>query len=199
MGEVLEVVGLSGRAGEKVKTYSGGMKRRLNLAAGLLHGPEVLLLDEPTAGVDPQSRNAIFDTLESLRGQGKAILYTTHYMEEAERLCDRIVIVDHGKVIAEDTLAGLQRLLPGGNRLVIQIASPFLPADLDGLIALSGVTSASLDGERITLVLDDLSTGASGALAWLASRKVATTQVSSERVGLEEVFLTLTGRTLRDT
>jgi len=84
------------------------MKRRLNLAAGLLHDPDLLLLDEPTVGVDPQSRNAIFDNLAELKARGKALLYTTHYMEEAERLADRIVVIDHGKVIADDTLAGLR-------------------------------------------------------------------------------------------
>ena len=103
-----ELVGLGDRLRERVKTFSGGMKRRLNLAAGLLHDPDVLLLDEPTVGVDPQSRNAIFDNLESLKARGKALLYTTHYMEEAERLADRIIVIDHGRVIADDTLAGLQ-------------------------------------------------------------------------------------------
>jgi len=108
IGSALELVGLSDRSKDLVKTYSGGMKRRLNLAAGLLHEPDILLLDEPTVGVDPQSRNAIFDNLEELKRRGKALLYTTHYMEEVERLADRIVIVDHGKVIADDTLEGLQ-------------------------------------------------------------------------------------------
>ena len=112
IARVLTLVGLADRARDAVKTFSGGMKRRLNLAAGLLHNPDILLLDEPTVGVDPQSRNAIFDNLEELRRRGKALLYTTHYMEEAERLCDRIVIVDHGKVVASDTLAGIERLLP---------------------------------------------------------------------------------------
>jgi ABC-2 type transport system ATP-binding protein len=105
----LEMVGLIDRARDRVKVFSGGMKRRLNLAAGLLHDPDILLLDEPTVGVDPQSRNAIFDNLEQLKKQGKALLYTTHYMEEAERLADRIVVIDHGKVIADDTLQGLTR------------------------------------------------------------------------------------------
>jgi ABC-2 type transport system ATP-binding protein len=104
----LDLVELGDRARDKVKTFSGGMKRRLNLAAGLLHDPDILLLDEPTVGVDPQSRNAIFDNLETLKRRGKALLYTTHYMEEAERLADRIVVIDHGRVIADDTLAGLQ-------------------------------------------------------------------------------------------
>jgi ABC-2 type transport system ATP-binding protein len=105
---VLRLVGLADRARDAVKTFSGGMKRRLNLAAGLLHDPDILLLDEPTVGVDPQSRNAIFDNLEVLKAEGKALLYTTHYMEEVERLADRIVIVDHGTVVADDTLAGLR-------------------------------------------------------------------------------------------
>jgi ABC-2 type transport system ATP-binding protein len=104
----LGLVGLSDRERDLVKTFSGGMKRRLNLAAGLLHDPDILLLDEPTVGVDPQSRNAIFDNLEELKRRGKALLYTTHYMEEAERLADRVVVIDHGRVIADDTLAGLQ-------------------------------------------------------------------------------------------
>ncbi|MGH7617186.1 MAG: ABC transporter ATP-binding protein [Gemmatimonadaceae bacterium] len=103
----LETVGLADRASDKVKTYSGGMKRRLNLAIGLLHDPDILLLDEPTVGVDPQSRNAIFGNLEQLKAQGKALLYTTHYMEEVERLADRVVVIDHGRVIANDTVAGL--------------------------------------------------------------------------------------------
>ena len=118
----MELVGLADRSKDLVKTYSGGMKRRLNLAAGLLHDPDILLLDEPTVGVDPQSRNAIFDNLEELKRRGKALLYTTHYMEEVERLADRIVIVDHGKVIADDTLDGLQsRLAPaGGGRVNLE-------------------------------------------------------------------------------
>jgi ABC-2 type transport system ATP-binding protein len=108
IGNAMALVELSDRLKDRVKTFSGGMKRRLNLAAGLLHDPDILLLDEPTVGVDPQSRNAIFDNLETLKRRGKALLYTTHYMEEAERLADRIVVIDHGTVIANDTLSGLQ-------------------------------------------------------------------------------------------
>jgi ABC-2 type transport system ATP-binding protein len=113
IASTLELVGLADRINDKVGTYSGGMKRRLNLAAGLLHDPDILLLDEPTVGVDPQSRNAIFENLELLKRRGKALLYTTHYMEEVERLADRIVVMDHGKVIADDTLAGLQSRVAG--------------------------------------------------------------------------------------
>jgi len=123
IAKALELVELADRARDRVKTFSGGMKRRLNLAAGLLHDPDILLLDEPTVGVDPQSRNAIFDKLEVLKGRGKALLYTTHYMEEAERLADRIVVIDHGKVIADDTLAGLHARVPvavGGGRATLE-------------------------------------------------------------------------------
>src|SRR5258707_7825638 len=112
VAEALSLVGLADRARDKPSTFSGGMKRRLNIACALVHDPEVLLLDEPTVGVDPQSRNAIFENLETLRTRGKALLYTTHYMEEAERLCDRIVIMDHGKVLAADTREALLRLAP---------------------------------------------------------------------------------------
>jgi ABC-2 type transport system ATP-binding protein len=103
----LASVGLTERAADKPATFSGGMKRRLNLACALVHDPDILLLDEPTVGVDPQSRNAIFEHLHALRRAGKALLVTTHYMDEARRLCDRIVIVDHGRVVASDTLDGL--------------------------------------------------------------------------------------------
>jgi len=112
----LELVGLADRAKDKPQTFSGGMKRRLNIACALVHDPDVLLLDEPTVGVDPQSRNAIFDNLETLRARGTALLYTTHYMEEAERLCDYVVIVDHGKVVAADRKGALVALLPPEKR-----------------------------------------------------------------------------------
>ena len=105
----LALVGLADRSGERVGSFSGGMKRRLNIAGALLHDPDLLLLDEPTVGVDPQSRNAIFDNLEELKRRGKTLLYTTHYMEEAERLCDRVLILDHGRILADDTVAGFKR------------------------------------------------------------------------------------------
>jgi ABC-2 type transport system ATP-binding protein len=130
---VLALVGLSDRRRDAVATFSGGMKRRLNLAAGLLHDPDILILDEPTVGVDPQSRNAIFDNLERLKSQGKALLYTTHYMEEVERLADRVVIIDRGRVLADDTLAGVKALGAG-------VAAPgAAPASLEAVfLALTG-------------------------------------------------------------
>jgi ABC-2 type transport system ATP-binding protein len=100
----LALVGLADRGADRVRTFSGGMKRRLNIAGALLHEPDLILLDEPTVGVDPQSRNAIFDNLEELKRCGKTLLYTTHYMEEAERLCDRVLILDHGRILADETV-----------------------------------------------------------------------------------------------
>ncbi len=117
--DALALVGLTENARAKPATFSGGMKRRLNIACALVHDPDVLLLDEPTVGVDPQSRNAIFDNLETLRARGKALVYTTHYMEEAERLCDRVVIIDHGKAIAAGKQDELLRMLPESKRRVV--------------------------------------------------------------------------------
>jgi ABC-2 type transport system ATP-binding protein len=105
----LALVGLADRGTDRVKTFSGGMKRRLNIAGALLHEPDLILLDEPTVGVDPQSRNAIFDNLDELKRRGKTLLYTTHYMEEAERLCERVLILDRGRILADDTVAYFKR------------------------------------------------------------------------------------------
>ena len=144
----LDFVGLGDRARDKVKTFSGGMKRRLNLAAGLLHDPEIVLLDEPTVGIDPQSRNAIFDNLEALRARGKALVYTTHYMEEVERLCERIVIVDHGRVIAADTVKGLYGRLPPSRRLTVELVEAPTDATLAALRAVPGVGAIDGAGAR---------------------------------------------------
>ena len=194
----LAFVGLTERARDRVSTFSGGMKRRLNLAAGLLHDPPILLLDEPTVGVDPQSRNAIFDNLEALRRQGKALLYTTHYMEEAERLCDRIVIIDHGRVVADDTLRGLYARLPSTNRLTIELDGGDRDFAVDDLRRLPGVRSAELARDVLTVGLDDVSAGTPAVLQWLAGTGRRCTHLASERGNLETVFLALTGRSLRD-
>jgi len=195
--DVLNLVGLSDRAGDKVETFSGGMKRRLNLAAALLHDPQILLLDEPTVGVDPQSRNAIFDNLEALKKRGKTLIYTTHYMEEAERLCDRIVIIDHGKTIANDTLQGLHKLLPITNMITVDLdhADGFKP---EQMLTLPEVKSAELQEGSLRVGVHDLSRGAPGVLRWLVENGHSYRHVSSEQPDLETVFLTLTGRSLRD-
>jgi len=198
IAESMELVGLSDRIRDRVKTYSGGMKRRLNLAAALLHDPQILLLDEPTVGVDPQSRNAIFENLETLKKRGKTLLYTTHYMEEAERLCDRVIIIDHGQVVANDTLAGLYRLLPVTNVLAIELENGADGFKLDELQALPEVRSAELRGGTVRIGIRDLPAEAPRVLQWLADRHHPFRHVVSERADLETVFLTLTGRSLRD-
>jgi ABC-2 type transport system ATP-binding protein len=121
IARALEWAALSDRAGEAVKNFSGGMKRRLNMAAGVLHEPRVLLLDEPTVGVDPQSRERIYEMIEGLAANGTSLVYTTHYMEEAERLCTRVAIIDHGKVIAEGTKQELVRATVGEERQVVMV------------------------------------------------------------------------------
>lgn len=193
----LDLVQLKDRAKDKVQTYSGGMKRRLNLAAALLHDPQVLLLDEPTVGVDPQSRNAIFDNLETLKARGKTLIYTTHYMEEAERLCDRIVIMDHGKVVANDTVKGLYRLLPASNILHLDLLNE-PTVELAALQGLPAVQTATLAKHRLSIGLHDLAAGAPTVLTWLASNHIAYDHITTETPSLENVFLTLTGRSLRD-
>jgi ABC-2 type transport system ATP-binding protein len=193
--EVLAMVGLADRARDKPATFSGGMKRRLNIACALVHNPDVLLLDEPTAGVDPQSRNAIFDNLEALKRAGKAIVYTTHYMEEAERLADRIVIIDHGKVVASGTLNELLRLLPAPQTLLLDIEGPLNPL---ALRALPGVRQVQFESGQLSVALDDLAQGAQAVLQAVAAGGASVRRLSSGRANLEDVFLALTGRQLRD-
>jgi ABC-2 type transport system ATP-binding protein len=194
----MELVGLADRIKDKVKTFSGGMKRRLNLAVALLHDPQILLLDEPTVGVDPQSRNAIFENLETLKARGKTLVYTTHYMEEAERLCDRVIIIDHGKVIADDTLPGLYRLLPVTNVLAIELENGSNGLKLDEIQALPEVRSAELRGGTVRIGIRDLAAETPRILQWLVDRGHSYRHVASERADLETVFLTMTGRSLRD-
>jgi len=198
IGETLELVGLADRAQEHVRNYSGGMKRRLNLAAALLHDPQILLLDEPTVGVDPQSRNAIFDNLEVLKQRGKTLVYTTHYMEEAERLCDRVVIMDRGKVVADDTLQGLYGLLPVTNLLAVELTNGHDNLRMDELQALPGVRFAKMEGETLRVGVQDLAIETPHVLQWLVERGHPYRHVASERADLETVFLTLTGTSLRD-
>ena len=191
----LALVGLAERANDKPQVFSGGMKRRLNIAAALVHDPDVLILDEPTVGVDPQSRNAIFDNLETLRDAGKALLYTTHYMEEAERLCDRVIIMDHGRVVASDTLAGLYQRLAAVDTIDVEVDGE---VDVAALSAEPGITRPTQDGMRLRAGVADLGRGAPALLAWLAAHGHTVHRISSGRVDLEEVFLSLTGRQLRD-
>jgi len=193
--EALALVGLADRARDKPSTFSGGMKRRLNIACALVHDPDVLVFDEPTVGVDPQSRNAIFDNLEVLRDRGKALMYTTHYMEEAERLCDRIVIVDHGRVVANDELGALLRHARAGERLEIDVGQT---VDCTPLLALPGVLEATESNGLLTVKLQSLASDMAPVLAWCNANGLAIRHINSVRANLEDVFLALTGRQLRD-
>jgi ABC-2 type transport system ATP-binding protein len=198
MDEALQITGLADRACDRVAAFSGGMKRRLNLAAALLHAPSILLMDEPTVGVDPQSRNAIFSNLEELKRQGKTLVYTTHYMEEAERLCDRIIIVDHGKVIASGALDEVRRLVPAANVIEIEIENPGVDGWLGGLRALGGIESAEIEGALLRVAVHDLSQHSPDVLGWLRDHGYRCSHLASQRADLETVFLTLTGRSVRN-
>ncbi|HYD79715.1 MAG TPA: ABC transporter ATP-binding protein [Paucimonas sp.] len=195
--EALELVNLTERAGDKPGTFSGGMKRRLNIAAALLHDPQLLILDEPTVGVDPQSRNAIFDSLETLKRRGCSLIYTSHYMEEVERLADHVVIIDHGKVIADETPAALYRRLPAQAALAVELAQA--PGeDLPRRLAeLDGVTGVEHDGNGLRIGLERAD-GALPVLNWLAAHGAPPLHFSTAKAKLEDIFLALTGRSLRD-
>jgi ABC-2 type transport system ATP-binding protein len=194
---VLDLTGLADRAGDQSKQYSGGMKRRLNIGIGLLHRPRLLILDEPTVGVDPQSRNAILESVEALSGAGMAVLYTTHYMEEAERLCDRIGIIDHGKLIAEGTRADLVGMVGEGDQVRLS-ATGDLEKAAGALAARSWVRQATtLDGS-IDVVVDNASSELPAILTDVAASGAMVKSVEVAEPDLEAVFLHLTGRALRD-
>ena len=199
INETLDLVGLTDRAADKVADYSGGMKRRLNIAAALLHDPHIVLLDEPTVGIDPQSRNAIFRNLESLKMRGKALIYSTHYMEEAERLADRIIIMDRGSVIATGTRSELERMLPTVNVLEVRVDAGFDHTGLATVTGVQGVESHDVDGgTRLAIALDSLNGSAARALAWVAEHGGHISHLAARRASLENLFLQMTGRALRD-
>jgi ABC-2 type transport system ATP-binding protein len=195
--EVLEVIGLADRAGDQTKTYSGGMKRRLNVGMGLLNDPKLLILDEPTAGVDPQSRNAILENVAGLSEAGMAVLYTTHYMEEAERLCDRVGIIDHGNLIAEGTRRELVSMV-GEADSVSLAASGNVSAAAEALAGMDGVQKVSVTDQGIDLVVTDAREHLPALLAKAAAEGAAIKSVEVTEPDLEAVFLHLTGRALRD-
>ena len=181
----LEFSALNDRRKSIAGTFSGGMKRRLNLAAALVHDPPVLMLDEPTVGVDPQSRNMIFESIEELRRKGKTIVYTTHYMEEAQRLCDRVAIIDHGHILALDTVAALTEQHGGASTIDAELTE--LPANLAQL-------KGQIKGNRLRIE----TAYPMKILAELSNAGVNFVELKVERPNLEIVFLNLTGRTLRD-
>ncbi|MSP25433.1 MAG: ABC transporter ATP-binding protein [Myxococcales bacterium] len=190
----LEVVGLRDRTREQVKTYSGGMKRRLNIAAGLLHRPQVLILDEPTVGVDPQSRNQIFSTVRALRDAGTTIVYSTHYMEEAEALCDRVAIMDAGKVIASGTVPELVAAHTRDEVIIELGGDPAAVAEASRAACAGGAT---LHGGSL-LHIGPSSRGLGSVIGGIEQCGAVVVRIASHQATLENAFLALTGRALRD-
>ena len=197
VNRVLAQVQLEEKADARISTLSGGQKQRLAVACALIGDPELLFLDEPTTGLDPQSRRQMWDVIDRFRASGRSIVLTTHYMDEAERLCDRIAIVDHGKVIARGTPAELIASL--GAEQVIEFASEgTAPLDLAGLRTLDGVIDARLDAGTYSLQARELHRAVPALLAHLAARGAPLTELQTHSATLEDVFVSLTGRHLRD-
>ncbi|MEX2599900.1 MAG: ABC transporter ATP-binding protein, partial [Dehalococcoidia bacterium] len=195
--EVLDIIGLTDRAGDAAKEYSGGMKRRLNIGIGLLHQPKLLILDEPTVGVDPQSRNAILSAVAQLSDGGMAVLYTTHYMEEAERLCDRVGIIDGGKLQAEGTRSELVALV-GEHDHISLLATGDLAAGAEAAAQVPGVRDASINGEGLDLIVDHARSSLPEIMSGVVAAGLSVRSVEVREPDLEAVFLHLTGKALRD-
>jgi ABC-2 type transport system ATP-binding protein len=195
VNEVLEFTALTDRAGDRVATYSGGMRRRLNLGAAVVHRPRILYLDEPTTGVDPQSRNHIFEEVRSLNAAGVTVIYTSHYMEEVEALCPRIAILDQGRVIACDTREYLLRMLDG--TLTVRVGRD-APAVAERLGRLPGVKVQSVEGDKITLAAADVRAVTLQVVAVLRELGVELTGLEPHEPTLENVFLHLTDTKVRD-
>lgn len=205
---VLEIVAMTERANDPIRTYSGGMKRRINLAVGLINDPKILFLDEPTVGVDPQSRNHIFESIQKLNGErGMSILYTTHYMEEAERLCSRVAIIDKGKIIAQDTPKNLIALLGKGViRFGLAQGDEELRKAVEGLGAVKSATFIPLppkeDGSRVTQILKVEVHSSNEAMIQVIQlfhqHNIELLTIEALEPNLESVFLHLTGKSLRE-
>lgn len=196
--EVLEQIGLVDRAKDLPKEFSGGMKRRLNFGCGIVHKPKVLLLDEPTVGVDPQSRQRLFEMVEAERDAGACVLYTTHYMEEAERLCDSLAIIDHGKIIAQGSVSELQAKL--GARDVLQLNGEF-PEGLGARLAAKGISDLDVISEDegvLTLTMSTASQHLPAIFESITAAGGTVRETSLRSPNLETLFLLLTGKELRE-
>lgn len=197
VNNVLEMVGLFDRKDDSIKTYSGGMKRRINIASSILHEPKVLLMDEPTVGVDPQSRNHVFEVIEKLNQEGMTIIYTTHYMEEAERLCDTIAIIDFGTIIGQGTLKELRAISKVKDQINIQLDNP--NAALFSSIK-SAIPSIKIDenSNALTVECENIGDEITSLIQQIKSAGGIIESIDTQRANLESVFLQLTGKQLRD-
>ncbi len=199
VNEVLEQIGLTDKAKNRVKTYSGGMKRRVNIGVGLLHKPRLLFMDEPTVGIDPQSRRAILDTVKDLNRQGMTVLYTTHYMEEAQELSDRVGIIDHGELIALGTQKELTQQVGQSETLILHLADNddpnALASSLNGLI---GVQKAEATDHEVSVICPEAEDVLAAVVTKANERGIKIRSIDIREPNLEAVFLNLTGRALRD-
>lgn len=195
--EALVSVGLDEQADRLPSSFSGGMKRRLNIACGIVHKPELIIFDEPTVGIDPQSRNYILETIQSLNRHGSTIVYTTHYMEEADQICKEIAIMDHGKIIAQGTSSALKGLITDQTRLVIRTRQTAEHL-VERIQRIQGV--AEVDHREDQLIINNHRdvNNLGQVIALLNENKISIDQVQNDVPNLEMVFLTLTGRSLRD-
>ncbi|MEW5829674.1 MAG: ATP-binding cassette domain-containing protein [Chloroflexota bacterium] len=197
--EILEQIGLADKAKDRVKTYSGGMKRRVNIGVGLLHKPRLLFMDEPTVGIDPQSRRAILDTVKDLNRQGMTVLYTTHYMEEAQELSDRVGIIDHGELIALGTQKELTRQVGETETLVLHIAENDDPKALArSLEGVEGVLEATTTDHEVAVITPEAEDVLAAVVGKANERGIKIRSIDIREPNLEAVFLHLTGRALRD-
>lgn len=197
IGQVGEIIGLNGRLKDKVEKYSGGMKRRLNIGAALLHKPDLLIMDEPTVGIDPQSRSHILDTVLKLNDQGLTIIYTTHYMEEAENLCSRICVMDEGRVIASGTQDELVELVKEKTQISIKLDS-VNDSLIKGFKNIPGVIDALVDEDRVDLYGENGDLLLAEIIASVSLHKKRIQSIDVKKPNLEAVFLHLTGKALRD-
>jgi len=197
VNKTLDIVDLSSRRNDKIKTFSGGMKRRINIACSLLHNPKILVLDEPTVGVDPQNRNHIFEVIERLRGEGMTIIYTTHYMEEAERFCDKIAIMDVGRIVALGTLRELRQISDSRDLLTVKLAD--FNDDTMSVLK-SAIPLIRFDSTSGTLEIDceNISNEISGITNHIQNAGGVIERIYTRGTNLESIFLKLTGKKLRD-
>lgn len=195
--EVIELIGLNDRADDRINTYSGGMKRRVNIGIGLMHRPKMVFLDEPTVAIDPQSRRNILDTIKQLNTQGMTVLYTTHYMEEAEELSHRIGIIDQGKIIALGTLGELTQMVGEKDTLIFKVGEA-TDAVVEKIKALEGVQQANLYENEIQVMAGRGRKVLPHVISILTDNSIALQSVEVKEPNLEAVFLHMTGRALRD-